>query len=276
MDFSTDDVSKYWDMIVVYATEYGLKVIGAILIFLIGKWVANKLTKVVSTLMERSKVDTTLIRFAENVIYVLLMVVVILAALNGLGVETTSFVAILGAAGLAIGLALQGTLGNVGSGVLLVLFRPFKVGDVVQVAGQTGSVEAISLFATMLNTPDNKVIIIPNSAVTGGNITNFSTKETRRVDLTFGIGYDDDLRAAKAVLESIVSSDERVLKDPAPFVAVSELADSSVNFVVRVWVKSADYWGVYFDTIETVKLTFDEKGISIPYPQMDVHLDKAE
>lgn len=276
MDFSTNDVSKYWDMIVVYATEYGLKVIGAILIFLIGKWVANKLTKVVSTLMERSKVDTTLIRFAENVIYVLLMVVVILAALNGLGVETTSFVAILGAAGLAIGLALQGTLGNVGSGVLLVLFRPFKVGDVVQVAGQTGSVEAISLFATMLNTPDNKVIIIPNSAVTGGNITNFSTKETRRVDLTFGIGYDDDLRAAKAVLESIVSSDERVLKDPAPFVAVSELADSSVNFVVRVWVKSADYWGVYFDTIETVKLTFDEKGISIPYPQMDVHLDKAE
>lgn len=276
MDFSTNDVSKYWDTIVVYATEYGLKVIGAILIFLIGKWVANKLTKVVSNLMERSKVDTTLVRFAENVIYVLLMVVVILAALNGLGVETTSFVAILGAAGLAIGLALQGTLGNVGSGVLLVLFRPFKVGDVVQVAGQTGSVEAISLFATTLNTPDNKVIIIPNSAVTGGNITNFSTKETRRVDLTFGIGYDDDLRAAKAVLESIVASDERVLKDPAPFVAVSELADSSVNFVVRVWVKSADYWGVYFDTIETVKLTFDEKGISIPYPQMDVHLDKAE
>jgi len=276
MDLTANGFAKYWDMALVYGAEYGLKIVGAILIFVIGRWVVGKIMKGVRALMARGGIDATLVRFADNVLYVLLMAVVILAALNTLGVQTTSFVAIIGAASLAIGLALQGTLGNVGSGVLLILFRPFKVGDVVKVAGETGSVEAISLFATTLNTPDNKVIIIPNAAVTGGNITNFSAKETRRVDLTFGIGYDDDLKAAKGILETIVGSDERVLRDPAPFVAVSELADSSVNFVVRAWVNSADYWGVYFDTIEKVKITFDAEGITIPYPQMDVHLDKAE
>lgn len=276
MDFTSDDVSKYWDMAMVYGAEYGLKIVGALLIFAIGKWVVGKIMKLIRKLMERAGVDATLIRFADNVVYVLLMAVVILAALNALGVQTTSFVAIIGAASLAIGLALQGTLGNVGSGVLLILFRPFKVGDFVKVAGEMGVVEAISLFATTLNTPDNKVIIIPNGSVTSGNITNFSAKATRRVDLTFGIGYDDDLKKAKGVLESIISADERILPEPAPFVAVSELADSSVNFVVRTWVNSADYWGVYFDTIEKVKVTFDAEGISIPYPQMDVHLDKPE
>ena len=264
------------DMAVQYGTEYGLNLIGAIAIFVFGKWIARRVTTVIRKLMEKGQVDATLVRFAENLIYIILMIVVILAALNTLGVQTTSFVAILGAAGLAIGLALQGTLGNVGSGVLLIMFRPFKVGDVVSAGGETGSVEAISLFATTLKTPDNKVIIIPNSAVTGGNITNFSAKETRRVDMVFGIGYDDDLKLAKATLEEIVTADERVLKDPAPFIAVSELADSSVNFVVRVWVSSGDYWGVHFDTIEKVKLTFDEKGISIPYPQVAMHLNKPE
>lgn len=276
MDFSMDEYGKYWELLIQYGTDYGLKIIGAILIFLIGKWVARRLTNVTQKLMQKAAVDPMLLRFAENLVYTLLMVVVVLAALNTLGVQTTSFVAILGAAGLAIGLALQGTLGNVGSGVLLVLFRPFQVGDFVNAGGEAGSVEAISLFATTLKTPDNKIIIIPNAAVTGGNITNFSAKETRRVELTFGIGYDDDLKEAKAVLQGIVDADERVLKEPEPFVAVSELAESSVNFVVRLWVKSEDYWGVHFDTIEKVKLTFDERGISIPYPQMDIHLDKSE
>ena len=276
MNISTEDYGKYMDMAVQYGTEYGLNLIGAIAIFVFGKWIARRIASLIKTVMEKAEVDATLVRFSENLIYILLMVVVILAALNTLGVQTTSFVAILGAAGLAIGLALQGTLGNVGSGVLLIMFRPFKVGDVVSAGGETGSVEAISLFATTLNTPDNKVVIIPNSTVTSGNITNFSAKETRRVDLVFGIGYDDDLKLAKATLEEIIGSDERVLKEPEPFIAVSELADSSVNFVVRAWVNSGDYWGVHFDTIEKVKLTFDEKGISIPYPQMDVHLDKPE
>ena len=203
-----------------------------------------------------------------------MLLFVILAALSNLGVNTTSFIAVLGAAGLAVGLAFQGTLSNIGAGVLLIFFRPFKVGDFIQAAGESGVVEEINLFSVLLKTGDNKQIIIPNSSIIGGNITNFSAKDTRRVDFTFGIGYEDDLKLAKETLEEIVNSDERVLKDPAPFVAVSELAESSVNFVVRVWVKSADYWGVYFDTLERVKLTFDEKGISIPYPQMDVHLDK--
>jgi len=206
----------------------------------------------------------------------LLMVVVILAALNALGVDTTSFAAILAAAGLAIGLALQGTLGNIGSGVLIITFRPFNVGDTVTVGGETGTVAAISMFATILNTPDNKMVTVPNTAVTGGNITNFSARETRRLDLTFGIGYDDDLKLAKSVLEDIIKADERVLADPAPFIGVRELGDSSVNFAFRPWVKTEDYWAVHFDMMEKVKLTFDEKGISIPYPQMDVHLNKIE
>jgi small conductance mechanosensitive channel len=276
MDFSMDEYEKYWDMAIQYGTDYGLKIIGAILIFLIGKWVARRLTNVTLKVMQKAEVDPTLSRFAENLVYMLLMVVVVLAALNTLGVQTTSFVAILGATGLAVGLALQGTLGNVGAGVLLIVFRPFQVGDFVNAGGEAGSVEAISLFATTLKTPDNKVIIIPNSAVTGGNITNFSAKETRRVDLTFGIGYGDDLKAAKTILQEIIDADKRVLRDPDPFVAVSELAESSVNFVVRLWVKREDYWDVHFDTIEKVKLTFDAKGISIPYPQMDIHLDKPE
>lgn len=273
-ELSTEQYAKYFDMAVEYGTEYGLKIVAALLIFVIGKWAARRITALITTLMEKAEVDKTLSSFVNNVIYIVLMVVVILAALNNLGVETTSFVAILASVGLAIGLALQGTLGNVGSGVMLIMFRPFEVGDFIAAAGEMGTVEAITLFATTLTTGDNKVVIIPNAAVAGGNITNFSAKETRRVDFVFGIGYDDDLRQAKHILQTIVSEDERVLSEPAPFVAVSELADSSVDFVVRVWVKSQDYWGVNFDTIEKVKLTFDEQGISIPYPQMDLHMDK--
>ncbi len=271
-----DQSSKYVEMAVEFASQYGLKIIGAIIIFIIGKWVAKWLQKVVVKLMEKNKVDSTLVSFIQSIVYILMMVVVILAALNAVGVDTTSFAAILAAAGLAIGLALQGTLGNIGSGVLLISFRPFNVGDVVTVSGETGTVAGISMFATILHTPDNKVITIPNTAVTGGNIINFSAQKTRRLDLTFGIGYDDDLKLAKSILENIMKEDERVLADPAPFVGVKELGDSSVNFAFRPWVKSEDYWGVYFDMMEKVKLTFDEKGISIPFPQMDIHLNKVE
>jgi len=268
-----EDVNKYVDMAIQYGAEYGVRIIGAIAIFVIGKWVAKKLSGLIKKLMERGEIDPTLSAFIASIIDILLMVVVVLAAIKNLGIDTTSFIAILGAAGLAIGLALQGTFGNIGSGVILILFRPFEVGNFVSVGGESGTVEAITLFNTTLLTPDNKVILIPNSAVASGNITNFSKKEERRVDFVFGIGYDDDLKLAKATLREIIDADARILKDPASFIGVGELADSSVNFTVRVWVKASDYWGVHFDTIEKVKLTFDEKGISIPYPQMDIHAD---
>ena len=263
-----------FDAIMGYISFYGLKVIGSILIFYIGKKIAKWLTDITKKIMQKSKIDETIVKFLGNIVYGGLLLFIILAALSNLGVNTTSFIAVLGAAGLAVGLAFQGTLSNVGAGVLLIFFRPFKVGDFIQAAGESGVVEEINLFSVLLKTGDNKQIIIPNSAIIGGNIINFSAKDTRRVDWTFGIGYNDDLKLAKATLEEIVNADDRVLKEPAPFVAVSELADSSVNFVVRVWVKSSDYWGVYFDTLEKVKLTFDEKGISIPYPQLDIHQDK--
>jgi len=253
------------------AAVWGLKILFAVAIFVIGKWVAKWLTNVSKKLMDKANVDQTLTSFIGNLVYILLMVFVILAALSKLGINTTSFIAILGAAGLAVGLALQGTLSNIGAAVLIIIFRPFKIGDFVEAGGAVGVVEEINMFSTIFKTGDNKVVIVPNSAVIGGKITNYSAKETRRVDWIFGIGYEDDLKLAKNVLEDIISKDERVLKEPAPLVAVSELADSSVNFTVRAWVKSADYWGVYFDVIEKVKLTFDEKGISIPYPQLDVH-----
>lgn len=254
-----------------YISLYAIRIVGSILIFFVGKWVAKVVTSLVIRAMQKSNLDETLRKFLDDIVYGLLLVVVVLAALNNLGVNTTSFVAILGAAGLAVGLAFKDTFSNIGAGVLLIVFRPFTVGNFIQVAGESGVVEEINLFSVMMKTGDNKQIIIPNSSIIGNNITNFSAKETRRVDFVFGIGYDDDLKLAKTTLEEIINEDERVLKDPATFVAVSELADSSVNFVVRAWVKSSDYWGVYFDTLEKVKLTFDEKNISIPYPQMDVH-----
>ena len=276
MTLSTDDYGKYWDIITAYTAEYSLNLLGAVAIFIIGKWVARRLTTLIKAMMEKGNVDQTLVEFAESLVFMMLMVVVILAALNTLGVQTTSVVAILGAAGLAIGLALQGTLSNVGAAVLIILFRPFKVGDFVTVAGETGTVDDINLFSTTLSPVDNRTIIIPNGKIIGDTITNYSKKEKRRIDLVFGIGYGDDLKLAKETLTEILNADERILKDPEPFVAVSELGDSSVNFVTRSWVKTEDYWNVHFDTIEKVKLTFDERGISIPYPQMDVHLNKAE
>lgn len=252
-------------------TPYALNFVMAAAIFIIGKYAAKILTSLFKKFLNKSNVNDTLKVFLGNVIYGLLLIVVVLAALNKLGIQTTSFVAILGAIGLAVGLAFQSTLSNISAGIMIVIFRPINIGDFAEAGGVAGTVEEINLFNTVFKTADNKVIIVANSNIIGGNITNYSKKDTRRVDFVFGIGYDDDLKLAKNTLLEIVNSDERVLKDPEPFVAVKELGDSSVNFVVRVWVKSGDYWGVNFDTIEKVKLTFDEKGISIPYPQMDVH-----
>ena len=248
----------------------------AVVIFIIGKWIARKITNLVKKGMSKSNMDETLISFLGNGVYVILMVCVILVTLDFLGVKTTSFVAILGAAGLAVGLSLQGSLANFASGVLIIMFRPFKKGDAVDGGGVFGIVEEITILTTNMRTPDNKVIIIPNSQIMGGPITNFSTKPTRRIDMVFGCGYDDDIRKTKKVLENILKNDERVLADPPYTVAVNELGDNSVNFVVRPWVNAADYWDVYFDTHESVKIEFDEAGLSIPYPQTDVHVFPAQ
>jgi len=251
---------------------YGLKLLGAVLILLVGRWVATLLRKLIERSMDKGQVDATLVKFTGNLVYALLMVVVVLAALNQVGVQTTSFIAILGAAGLAIGFALQGSLSNFAAGVMLIVFRPFKVGDFVSAAGEAGIIEEISLFTTQLRTGDNKTIIVPNSGVTGGNITNFSAKDTRRVDLTIGVSYRDDLKKVKEVLADILDQDARVLKDPAVTIGVLALGESSVDFAVRPWVKASDYWGVYFDTLQTIKERFDAEGISIPFPQRDIHV----
>lgn len=241
-----------------------------------GIWLAKRIKKYVASTMEKRNVDALLASFSSNIIYITIVAFVIIAALGQLGIQTTSFVAIIGAAGLAIGLSLQGSLSNFASGVMIIAFRPFKVGDFIEAAGVAGVVEGIQIFSTQMRTGDNKAIIVPNSNITGGNITNYSAKDTRRVDMVFGIGYDDDIKKAKDILLKLLEEDERVLKDPEPVVAVSELADSSVNFVVRPWVNSADFWGVKFDYTEAVKTTFDKEGISIPYPQQDVHMHTVE
>jgi small conductance mechanosensitive channel len=262
------------DKLIELVQSYGLPLIWAIVVFIVGRIVARIITKVVVKMMNRANIDETLIKFTKTVIYVALMIFVILASLGKLGIETTSFAAILAAAGLAIGLSLQGTLGNFASGFMLILFRPFKVGDFVEAGGVSGVIEEIQIFSTRMRSGDNKEITVPNGQIVGSTITNYSAKETRRVDLVVGVGYNDDLKKVRAVLEDILAKDERILKDPAPTIGVSELADSSVNFVVRPWVKSGDYWPVLFDTQETVKLRFDAEGISIPYPQQDLHIVK--
>ena len=253
-------------------TVYGIKVIAAIAIFIVGRWVAKAIANFIRKLMTKSNTDETLVKFVGSLSYIALLAFVVIAALNQLGIQTTSFIAILGAAGLAIGLALQGSLGNFAAGVLMIIFKPFKVGDFIEGAGVAGTVEEIQIFTTQLKTPDNKTVIVPNAKMTGDNITNYTMKGTRRVDFVFGIGYEDDIDKARNVISEIIAGDSRVLKDPAPMVAVSELADSSVNFVARAWTSADDYWGFYFDTTEKVKKQFDAGGISIPYPQRDIHV----
>jgi small conductance mechanosensitive channel len=265
------ELSKYNEMAINFATEYGMKIVAALLIFFIGKMIAKSLSSVVHKVMSKYSVDETLTKFAQNGVYVGLMVVVIMAAISSLGVDTTSFMAILGAAGLAIGLALKDTLSNVGAAVVILIFRPFKVGDFIDAGGAMGTVDEISLFTTTISPLDNRKIIVPNSAITGGNITNYSSKPQRRVDHIIGIGYDDDIKLAKETLYALIKADSRTLEEPAPLVAVAELGESSVNFTMRAWVNSEDYWDVYFDLLEKAKFALDEKGISIPYPQMDIH-----
>ena len=266
------DIDKYLDIIMNWLSVYSLKIVAAILVLIIGKWLSRKISKVLRIVLEKNKIDATLVGFLANITYYALLIMVIIAAAGQLGINTTSFLTIVGAAGLAVGLALKDSLSNFASGVMLILFRPFHVGDFVTAGGVTGKVEQITIFTTIINTPDNQRVIVPNGAITSDVITNVNANPTRRVDMVFGIGYDDDIAKAKKILTELLDADERILKDPAPMVALSELGDSSVNFVVRPWVKAENYWGVYFDMHEKVKLTFDDAGISIPYPQQDVHL----
>jgi small conductance mechanosensitive channel len=256
----------------VFLAAYGLKIVFAIVILVVGRWVAKLFGKLTQRVMEKRKIEETLRSFTGNLIYYALLTFVILAALSQLGIQTTSFIAVIGAAGLAVGLALQGSLANFASGFLMIIFRPFKVGDFIEGAGVSGTVESLQIFTTQLRTPDNKKIIIPNSSLTGDNIVNWSATGTRRVDMVFGIGYEDDIDKAKKIIFEILAADDRILEDPAPTVALSELADSSVNFVARPWVKTGDYWDVLFDTTEAVKKRFDAESITIPFPQRDVHV----
>lgn len=256
--------------------DLGIKVATALAIFLIGKFLIKILVRGISKVMQKQGVDKTLETFICNLVRISLMVVVVIAAIGAIGIQTTSFIAIFGAAGLAVGLALQGSLSNFASGVLIVLFRPYRVGDFIEAAGIAGSVEQVQILTTILKTGDNKQIIVPNSQVMDSIITNYSANDTRRVDMVVGVGYDDDLDKVRKTLEELLAADERVLSEPAPLIAVSALADSSVNFVVRPWVKSADYWGVMFEMTEAIKKRFDKEGISFPFPQQDVHLYKQD
>jgi small conductance mechanosensitive channel len=259
-------------MLIDLAITYGTKLLAALATLVIGLWVAGMIVRAIKAAFTRSGMDPSLQGFLGSMVSILLKVLVYITALGVLGIEMTSFVAILGAAGLAVGLALSGTLQNFAGGVMILLFKPFKVGDVIDAQGYLGSVKEIQIFVTIMTTPDNKTIIIPNGPLSTGSLVNFSTQSTRRVDWTFGIGYGDDLDKAYQVLDRLIAADDRILKDPEPFRAVVELADSSVNIVVRCWVDAADYWGVFFAMNEQVYKTFDKEGLSIPYPQQDVHI----
>lgn len=272
LEAAAGNLTTYTEKGIELLMEYGPKLVLAIVVLFIGLRIVGSVSKMVGKLMEKREVDPTLRPFLLNLLTWTLKVLVVISVAGMVGIETTSFVAILGAAGLAVGLALQGTMANFAGGVLLLIFKPFKVGDVVEAAGHLGIVEEIQIFVTKMKTFQNRVIIIPNGILSNGSLTNYSAKDTLRVDMTFGISYDADIKKAKEIFNNILDSDPRVLIEPAKTVALSELADNSVNFVVRPWVKSEDYWGVWFDTHEQVKLKLDEAGIGIPYPQRDVHV----
>ena len=269
---SVDDVSQLWGQVEGIATDWGIKVIAALAIFIIGRWIAKGVRRGVRRMMEKGGADPIIIGFVGSIVYIAMLAFVIVAALGQLGIQTTSFIAILGAAGLAIGLALQGSLANFAAGFLMIIFRPFKVGDFVEAAGVAGVVKDMQIFTTTMKTGDNKTIIIPNAKISGDNIINYSAEENRRVDMVVGVAYDADLSQVRDVLNDIISKDDRIMSDPPPQVVVGELADSSVNFIVRLWTKSENYWGVNFDTNETIKNRFDEAGIGIPFPQRDIHI----
>lgn len=259
-----------------FGTLYGLRIIAAVLILIVGRFIALGVRKLLRKIMLKRKVDETLVGFVSSLTYVALMAFVIIAAINKLGIQTASFIAVLATAGLAIGLALQGSLSNFAAGVLMLIFKPFKVEDFIEGGGVSGTVEEIGIFTTVLKSPDNKKIIVPNAVMTNGNIVNYTANDFRRVDIVASVGYGEDIDKVRSVLEDILSSDDRILKDPAPTIGVLELADSSVNFAVRPWVKPVDYWNVFFAIQENIKKRFDAEGISIPFPQQDIHLYKNE
>ncbi|PSW07859.1 mechanosensitive ion channel protein [Photobacterium rosenbergii] len=255
--------------------QYGVNILSALVILFIGNIITKSIANGVAKMLRRKDMDEAVVEFLHSLVRYLLFVIVLIAALGRVGVQTASVVAVIGAAGLAVGLALQGSLSNFAAGVLIVAFRPFKSGDFVEIGGVSGSVESIQVFSTILNTPDNKMVVVPNASVIGGPITNYSRHKTRRIDLVIGVSYDADLKHTKAVLNRVIEADDRILKDPEPTVGVLALADSSVNFAVRPWVNTSDYWAVYFDLMQAIKEELDKENIGIPYPQMDVHLNKV-
>ena len=266
------NVQNLVDKIAELATTYGLKLVLAILVLILGFIIIRSITRAVTRIMKRSNVDDSLVPFLRSLISITLKVLLIISVMTMIGIQMTSFIAVIGAAGLAVGLALQGTLQNFAGGVIIMLFKPYKVGDYITTQGHSGTVKAIQIFTTILTTPDNQTIIIPNSPIATNSLTNYSTQETRRVDFTFGIGYDDDIDKARKVINDIINSDDRILKDPEPMIKLVNLGDSSVDLATRVWVNSGDYWNVFFDTNEKVKKAFDAEDINIPYPQQDVHV----
>lgn len=269
------NTEEMFEQITQMSLLYGPKLIGAILVWVIGGWLIKLIGKVVKSTLTKGGTDPSLMPFLTGIVNGLLKVMLVITALGMLGIEMTSFIAILGAAGLAVGLAMSGTLQNFAGGVMLLIFKPFKVGDVIDAQGYIGTVSQIQIFNTILKTPDNKTIIIPNGGLSTSSMVNFSTEAKRRVDWTIGVGYGDDLDKAREVIKRLCDEDERILKDPEVFIAVSALADSSVNFAVRAWVNAPDYWGVYFEMNEKVYKTFAKEGLNIPFPQMDVHLHKS-
>ena len=270
------NLQMIWQKVVEYSALYGVNIVAACAIFFIGRILARVIANLIEKVMVKARIDQTLVSFVKNLAYMAMIVFVALAAISKLGVETTSLIAMLGAAGLAVGLALQGSLANFAAGVLLVIFKPFKIGDVVEIDGRVGTVKEIHIFNTIIHSLDNQRLIIPNAKVTGDTIVNLSGVEKRRIDLVFGISYEDSMQTAKEALEAVVAADPRVLKDPKPTIAVSELADSSVNLVCRPWVAPADYWDVYFSVIEKGKLELEKRGITIPFPQRDVHMYQSK
>jgi len=269
-------LSENSDLISQYIVPWGIKIVAAILIYIIGRWVAKLIVKSVVKLMEKSNVDESLRKFVGNIIGAVLTIFIIIAAIEQLGVDTTSIMAIFAAAGLAVGLALKDSLSNFSAGVMLIIFKPFKLGDLVTAGGSTGVVEVIQIFNTVMRTGDNQEIIVPNSHIYGSSIINMSKRDTRRVDLVIGIGYDDNIGEAKQLIEGIIAKNSLILTDPAPTIMVLELGDNCINIAVRPWVQTGDYWGVRADLLQTIKETFDEQGISIPYPQRDVHIIQSQ
>ena len=271
---ATAQMEKLTETAYTLGLTYGPKLVLAILTLIIGMWIIKRVVKGANTHFT-AKADPTLGQFVSNLASVLLKMVLLIAVASMIGIETTSFIAVLGAAGLAVGLALQGSLSNFAGGVLILMFKPFKVGDLLDAQGYIGTVKEIQIFNTILKTGDNRIVIIPNGSLSNGSMVNVNQEDTRRVDLTIGIGYGDDIDKARAIIEDLVSKESRALKDPAHLIVVSELADSSVNFTVRIWVNTADYWGVYFCMHEAVKKAFDTEGVSIPFPQQDVHMHQV-